>query len=211
MESWRRPYDGESNRGPGRLGAGLILEAVALGLTMGLLPFLLAKPERRNPLRERLLDLIRRTPGVRLSTLWKTTQANRGTARYHLLMLERTQEVEARREAKNLTRYFPKGCTPQELVLLSLLRRGRVLDVVKEILKQPGITQREITERLLLSRKVFRSYADLLLREELLREVREANQKRYFPTERLIETFDRVDVGAPRDNEQKHAPGGIPR
>lgn len=146
-----------------------------------------------HPLRRRLLDLIRDRPGVRLSTLWRAIDVSRGTAQYHLEVLERTRKVEARRESKNLTRYFPPGIEPRELVLLSILRRGRVLEFLREIGEQPGVTQTDLGKRLLTTRRILRRYADLLVQEELLYEVREAKVKRYFLTPHVRQLLDRLD------------------
>lgn len=136
--------------------------------------------DEKHPLRRRLLKLVRERPGSRLSELWQTLRANRGTAQYHLLMLERAGLVVAHRVVR-ATRYFPPGSNEERLSLVALLLRGRVLEVAGMISRHPGISQQELTARLPMSRRVFRTYANLLVSSGLLEERRHVHSKRYFP------------------------------
>ncbi|HEX9816799.1 MAG TPA: hypothetical protein VGB18_07455, partial [Candidatus Thermoplasmatota archaeon] len=44
-------------------------------------------PVDAHPLRKRLLNLIRRRPGIQMVALWKQLDTNRKTTKYHLLIL----------------------------------------------------------------------------------------------------------------------------
>lgn len=166
----------------------------------------------KHPLRRRLLDMVRRRPGVRMAEIWQTLEANRGTAKYHLLILERANAVEAVR-TKRITRYFPSGVGPDERSLLALLLRGRVMELVRAITRNPGFSQRELTGSLAMSRKVFRRYVDLLIESRLLNEIHEPHLRRYYPTHRLDDALQRI---AKRENTREVAetpegpPGGPP-
>ena len=147
----------------------------------------------RHPVRRSIVDLIRRRPGTRLHTIWRAFSTNRGTAQYNLLVLERLGAVQAVRDGQ-ATRYFPAEVGATELPGLALLLRGRVMEVARAILQEPGISQRRLTRLLPISRKVFREYADRLAELELLTEVRDAKVKRYFPTPRLGEMLLRLET-----------------
>lgn len=170
----------------------------------------LSRSSRRNPsppdktLRDRLLELISLKPGVRMSTLWKTLDADRGTAKYHLVVLERSREVEVVR-AKGLTRYFPAGTQPTERVALTLLRHGRVAEVAKIVADRPGVAQHDITNVLPISRKVFRRYANLLIACQLLEEVPQDQQRYYYATPRLRKLLYNLE----REHDSG-SPGGTP-
>lgn len=172
------------------LGVATVLAGVILGFARARNPKR-PIPTDAHPLRRRLIDLIRRKPGLRPSKLSDELDANRGTAKYHLIMLERAQLVHAVR-AKRVTRYFPADLPPGERPLYALLLRGRVLEVASLIAKNPGISQRELTSTLGLSRKVFRRYADLLVERELLNEVREPHLRRYYATPGLESIIGRL-------------------
>lgn len=145
----------------------------------------------RHPVRRGIFDLIRRRPGARLNTIWRAFSTNRGTAQYHLVVLERVGVIQAVREGQ-ATRYFPSGMEMGEIPGLALLLRGRVLEVARAVLREPGISQRRLTRLLPISRKVFREYANRLTALDLLAEVRDAKVKRYFPTPRLHQMVDRL-------------------
>jgi predicted transcriptional regulator len=170
----------------------LFLELVALAISSASVMLLgLARRTKgateqamRHPVRRSILDLIRRRPGSRLSTIWRAFTTNRGTAQYHLLVLERVGAVRAVRDGQ-ATRYFPSDVGPGQLPGLALLLRGRVMEVARAVLEEPGISQRRLTKILPISRKVFREYADRLAEMGLVTEVRDAKVKRYFPTPRL--------------------------
>lgn len=142
------------------------------------------------------MDWIRRRPGIRLSGLWKELGANRGTAHYHLLVLERAGAVQALREGRS-TRYFPPETPESELAPLALLLRGRVLEVAHLVLSAPGISQGDLTSALDISRRVFREYADLMTEMDLMDEVRDSRRKRYFPTAALAKLLESMTPGPP--------------
>lgn len=160
----------------------------------------------RHPLRRRLFEIIWRRPGVRLATLWQMLNANRGTAKYHLMILERAHAVTAVR-AKRITRYFPSHMSPAERSLASLLLRGRVLDMVRAVVRRPGISQHELGTTLRMSRKVLREYANLLLQHGLVEEARGPHSRRYYATPRLDEALRTVSPEAREEANTKEAPG----
>lgn len=171
-----------------------------------------AGPIEPHPLRERLLALIRRLPGIRFSNVWKEARANRGTAKYHIQMLERAEEIQAVRE-KGVTRFYAKQVDATEQQVFAVLWRGRVLEVVRFILEHPSIGQAELTERLDISRKVLRGYVDLLVEQGLLQEDRGPHSRNYLATSKLVRVVDRLDRGHEGGNtEMGHpAPGGEDR
>ena len=167
-------------------------------------------PPATASLRQRLLDFIRRRPGVRLSTLWRNLGADRGTAKYHLLLLERAHQIDAVR-TKRLTRYFPSGTGAEQRVALALLRHGRVREVAQVVAQRPGVAQHEITDALPISRKVFRRYANLLIACKLLQEIREENELHYFATphlQQVMADLEREESPEPRNDSS--APEGFP-
>ena len=136
---------------------------------------------------DRLLRFIQSKPGRRLYAISRGLGANRGTIKYYLRILEKEKDVVVLRPKAAPAQYFPASTKPSDLPLLSLLARGRVLDVARSILSEPGTPQIEIIERIRMSRRVFRMYANLLMGAALVREVRAPHSCRYFPTPRLAE------------------------
>lgn len=141
-----------------------------------------------QPLRAKLLNLLHHRPGLRLTQLWKAMGAPRGTILYHLFVLERVGAVESIHGA-GVSRYFPKD-TPH-INALSLLLRGRILDVADMVQRRPGSSQSELIERLGMNRKLFRSYANLLIEAGLLAEERGWRIRKYFATKHLEDVLAR--------------------
>jgi len=163
---------------------------------------------KNHPVRRRLLEIILRRPGVRLATLWKELDANRKTAKYHLMVLERAAIVAAF-EAERVTRYFPARIGPEERPLVALLLRGRVLEMIHQVIRNPGISQIELRKALTMSRKVLRDYANLLVEKQLVTEVREPHSCRYFATARLEQVLGHVSQPSQED-EKTESRGNVP-
>lgn len=150
-----------------------------------------SKPVNEHPVRRRLVDLILRRPGVRLATLWKELEANRKTTKYHLLILEEANIVTSFKAQQTL-RFFPSGTPIDNQRAVSVLLRGRVLEMAQEIAKSPGIVQKELGKALRLSRRVMRVYVDLMVAQGLLDEVIDRKARRYYPTRRLRDLLPSV-------------------
>jgi predicted transcriptional regulator len=169
-------------------------------------------PERAplNPIRRKLIELIQERPGARLLDLWQEMRSHRGTAHYHLEILERVGAVQSFHR-DGATRYFPGSYSPLEARQMTLLMRGYVLEVVREILEHPGIAQEDILHTVDISRKVFRAYADALKHEGLLEERRDGRAKRYSATPELSRLYERLkpptgpSAAGPAQGADRHA------
>ena len=161
----------------------------------------------RDPTRRKLLALILGAPGTRFATLCRTVGLNRGTLRYHLLVLERIGAIRTFR-SEHLARYFPPNAESSDIRVTSFLLRGRVLEVVQAMVNQPGISQRELTKGLGLSRKVFRDYADELVQQGLVDEVWESRLRKYYATPRLAGAIDGVRATNNLSGTSGNPPGG---
>lgn len=156
------------------------------------------------------MEEVSRSPGLRLLDVAAAAGAKRSTAKHHLGILEQVGLVKAVRKGDS-TRYFPGTFLSDDAEDVALLLRGRMLEVAHVIAREPGVRQVEITRALNLSRKVFRTYANLLILRGLVLEEAGLNTLRYFPTSRLHRI---VDEAAPvvRQTAARPAPshGGKP-
>lgn len=159
-------------------------------------------PVDAHPLRKRLLNLIRRKPGIQLTTLWRQLDANRKTTKYHLLILEKSNAIHAVAREKQ-TRFFPASVPLEERHMRSVLLRGRILEMSQEIARNPGIMQKDLGDALKISRKVMRHYADLLVEQGLLEEIVDGHERRYFATDRLRQLLPDVsEISQPDEKAQ---------
>lgn len=182
--------------------AGLLLPAI--GFTMARQKKTALDRAARHPFRRRVMTIIQDRPGIRIGELWKMLGANRGTTRYHLKFMEHVGAIEVVHGEKSV-RLFQSGADETALVRMAILLRGRILEVVDEVVRRPGSIQRQITETLCISRKVLCHYVKLLRSSGLLKETREAKTRRYFPTPALEKSLaalrNRADGAVPPTHE----------
>lgn len=148
------------------------------------------KEAPKHPVRRILLKLVRNEPGIRLSQVCQSLGTNRGTAHYHLGVLVRIGALDCLKGQRS-ARYFP--ASTEQMPVVAFLLRGRVFEVARFLQDQPGISQRDLTKNLRISRKVFREYANKLLEHEMVVEVRQAKLKLYYPTERLGQALGEIE------------------
>lgn len=137
--------------------------------------------------RERLLDLIRRRPGLHKSALCAETGLAWGTVDYHLRLLERGNLV-SRHCAGRTTRLFPSDLRQSQSLLAALADHtsARILATLR---KEPQ-RMSALSDRLRLAPKVVRRHLVRLQRDGLL--VRDGAHR---PVYRVREAVDDVVDG----------------
>jgi len=143
----------------------------------------------KNAHRGRILDALRHDPGKNLQRICDELGMKRGTASYHLYVLERAGAI-GRHSSPYTTHFFPRQATEEERTGLTLLRRERAYEVVHKILERPGIRQKELLREIGMSRKVFRAYLQGFEQEGLLLVRSHGSHRHYTPTAKLIKLVD---------------------
>lgn len=147
------------------------------------------EPERRlldQPMRRRMVEVIRSQPGIKISQLCKETDAGWGTVKYHLQLLKGAGLVVARAAGRDCL-LFTSDYPARDLPVTEALRQGRARELATAILATPGASQKELCERIHMTRKIVRRYVGLLSAAGLVEERRDAQYQRYAPTQRLAE------------------------
>lgn len=133
-----------------------------------------------HPVRRRILELIRRRLGINEACLEKEIGLKRAAVRYHLKFLVQ-HDLLLRRPVGRETHYFPPGVDPRKMDQFATANHGRAQNVLREIVKDPGIPQWELAERVKMTRKILRQYLDLLAEQDLVLERRDSRAQRYYP------------------------------
>jgi len=147
----------------------------------------------QNDSRARILDALQRVPGTTLGALCRDLGLRRGTAAYHLKLLERVGVVGSL-STGHTRHFFPKDASEEERKAFTVLQRERALELVREILSTPGIHQGELLARVGMRRKVFRSYVRQFKAEGLLAEHWNVRRRVYEPTAKLRRLAERIGV-----------------
>jgi len=144
----------------GRLSATKINIAAGLALTAAFYLFIrffmagaVARARSRldsNENRNVVLKFIADNPGSGLYDISKGLGMNVGTARYHLLILSVNRRVASFRPDGKHIRYFTNSgsCRPDERSIISLMRRDAMKRALGVLLKNPGLSNRELSREL---------------------------------------------------------------
>ncbi|MGQ0536904.1 MAG: winged helix-turn-helix transcriptional regulator [Methanobacteriota archaeon] len=138
------------------------------------------------PTRRRILDVIRDKPGIKITDLCRETGSGWGTVKYHLHLLEKAGLVLSRPTARDRL-LFASDFPEESLPVTEVLRQGRAEKLAIEILREPGVVQKDLCERVQMTRKIIRRYIDLLESAGLVSVEREARFQRHYPGPRLVE------------------------
>jgi len=149
-----------------------------------------------QPMRRRMMEIIKREPGIKISQLCRETTAGWGTIKYHLNLMRRAGLIVARNTGRDCL-LFASDVPNEELGAHEALRRGRASHLARAIAETPGASQKELCERVHMTRKIIRRYVELLSQAGLVSEKREAQFQRYYPGPALGRHLTAPEARAP--------------
>ncbi|MBM4248401.1 MAG: helix-turn-helix domain-containing protein [Euryarchaeota archaeon] len=128
--------------------------------------------------RHQILGYLTENPGQHYNGLKKALNITNGGMVYHLLVLEREGFIRSQRDGI-LKRFYPANVkapekrqrTPEELVS----------EILEAVGKRPGITQRELVERLVVNDEVVGYHLRKLVREARIISWKKGKTRVYFP------------------------------
>jgi DNA-binding MarR family transcriptional regulator len=134
-----------------------------------------------NRIRYQILGYLTENPGQHYSAVKKALNLNNGGAVYHILVLEREGFIRSQRDGI-LKRFYPAAIkapekhkrTPEELV-------GEIL---ADIDKKPGITQKELVERLVINDEVVGYHLRKLVRDTRIISWKKGRTRVYYPVKK---------------------------
>lgn len=140
-----------------------------------------------NPLRDDILEVVERSPGISASELGRRLECGWGTLVYHLTVLERMQLLSSAREGRH-KRFFVQGrinySDKGAVGLLANPAARLVLDAIREA---PGSIQRDLSRRVGLSPGTIAWHVERLSEAGLVLKEEEGRVVRYYPSQRLLE------------------------
>lgn len=147
-------------------------------------PFLLGKIgfRRGEKNRKRILSYISNHPGCSEGDILKDLRMKRGTFRYHADKLKMANMLSSARFGR-LTGYFRKGlCTEDEIISLNPYpENNTTTDVFEAILKEPGITNKDLSLKLGVDKSTISWHVSKLMDENFICFEKSGRFKRYYP------------------------------
>ena len=136
-----------------------------------------------DPNRAGIYRLIQSEPGISTKDIADRLDLAWGTVTHHLGKLEKRRFVVSKKYGK-YRRYFANGAGgSQDKDALAVLRLDRTGDVAALIQKQPGLTQKAVSQVLGVSSSTILWHVKRLEEVKLVRKVREGKLVRYYPGE----------------------------
>lgn len=145
-----------------------------------------------QPVRKRILDLIRRRPGIHASALCRESGEAWGTVQYHLALLDKGDLVTAVSAGRE-RRFFAGGVDPEKARMVGVLNQGRRQEIARFIQENPGSRQVDVCTAVSVSRKTFRASIAPLVDAGLVSERKGLQTNRYFADEELRSLLQNED------------------
>jgi predicted transcriptional regulator len=163
-----------------------------------------------HPARARILEAVRANPGILLTDLRRVLGCSGSTIQHHVGLLERAGHLVSRSEEQR-RHLFVNGTDARTQAAMSVVaRRSRAMDFLRLVATEPGIMQKEVTDRLSISRKALGEYVADLAACGLLDTKAEGGRRTYHPTTQMVKVLRELDVepsaAAPRETLADLAP-----
>jgi predicted transcriptional regulator len=144
------------------------LIAIFGAIKFGPLVFGKVKTILQNKNRTLLLEYIGTHPGCTIADLSKNTGINRGTARYHLYLLLIERKVVQKKDGKLSYLFANCGRPLERKRVYGYIMNPTKQEILNLILNHPGISNKEIAERLLLKRNTVHWHLQQFLDEKMV-------------------------------------------
>ena len=122
-----------------------------------------------NPNRTRVRNAVELAPGIHLRELQRLMGLSFTTVRHHVAKLARAGDVECSAQG-GYTRIFPRGFPESERGIVSALRRGSSRQVLRELLRGKGTSNKEISLSTGLAKSTVAKHLKLLKGLGIVRE-----------------------------------------
>jgi predicted transcriptional regulator len=123
-----------------------------------------------NKNRNQVLKFINDNPGVSLHDLMKSLNINKGTVRYHLMILSLNHRITSYKADDKYVRYFTNAgsYSMKQQLVLSLMRRDGINKVLNCLVETPGLTNLELAVKLGMNESSTIRYLKELLAKGIL-------------------------------------------
>ena len=134
------------------------------------MPIILAKVKviLQNKNRAAILEYLRDHPGCTIADLSKNTGISRGSVKYHLSVLLLERKIVRKKEGKLMYLFMNGGTDPEKKRMYGYIMSHPKQDLLKIIRSEPGISNKDIAERLGLDRSTVHWHLQQFLDEKMV-------------------------------------------
>ncbi|NJE07670.1 winged helix-turn-helix transcriptional regulator [Thermococcus sp. M39] len=133
-----------------------------------------------NETTKRVFEFIKENPGLNFNEISRRLGLAKGDLQYHLYKLEKMGMVKSKRSGLK-RHYFPAGIfSEKEEDVLSLISSENMREIIMYLITNPGITQKELCEKIGLSPPTINYYMSKLEKLGLVEGNRAGKFVRYY-------------------------------
>jgi predicted transcriptional regulator len=133
--------------------------------------------------RNRILDLIKESPGVHFREISRRLDVPMGVVEYHIHHLVRSDTIVAKKEGR-YRRYYAEGKHgSKEKKALAYLRKEVPRNIIIHLMTHPGCRHRDIKEALRLTGSTLTFHLQKLVKDGVVTEKEDTGLKKYFVTD----------------------------
>lgn len=132
-----------------------------------------------HPIRSRIIAYLRAKTCASENELCRSVQISRGVAQHHLYVLERAGILFSKPFGRERLFFLMENRTTLGETMTLALRNPRARQIADQVEANPGIRQRELVQRINVTRKVFRLHMGRLVAAGLVQETRNVGKRTY--------------------------------
>jgi predicted transcriptional regulator len=130
--------------------------------------------------RRRIFEFLEKVPGAHFREIHRRLDIPTSVVEYHLKYMEDRDMLVSRMEGR-YKRYYVQGrMGSSDKTLLSMLRQKVPRRIIMHVALNPGVNHRDLTDAVGISPSTLSYHMKKLLGKEVLRQVREGRENRYW-------------------------------
>ena len=141
--------------------------------------------------RATILDVLKRDPGLSFQEVQDHVGLAPGTTKWHLDKLQRSRFLSSTRDGRH-TRYYPTGLDPKIVKAIVAIRDPSRLALVRMVLRNPGISQGDLTRSTGLAQSTVSHHISRLIDDRILEKVKDGRTARYFIRDHMSKPVNRA-------------------
>lgn len=148
----------------------------------------------KNSTRLKIIDYIKKNPGVSFSVLSKEIYVNRGTLSYHLKILKLYQKIKVHDEDKRYKKYFENHMkfNDYEMKILKYLKQDTSRRIIENLIEHPGISRKDISKAIGISAPAITQYMKYLRTDGIIKIEKEGQFNKYYVSTKAMQTMQHV-------------------
>lgn len=147
-----------------------------------------------NDTRLRILDYIKKNPGVNFSVISKETGVNRGTLSYHLDILDMHDKIKIYGEDKRYKKYFENHMkfNDDEMIILKYLKQDTPRRIIDNLMERPGISRKDLSNAIGISAPAITQYMEYLRADGIIKMEKEGQFNKYYVSARAMQIMQNL-------------------